>query len=40
MYIFGTDIPITAIFLILFILQIIIITELYILWRKHGHRRN
>jgi len=40
MYTFGIDIPATAIFVIIFILQIIIIMELYILWRRHGHRRN
>lgn len=40
MYTFGIDIPVTAVFLIMLILQITIIIELVILWRKNGHRRH
>jgi len=39
MYAFGIEIPVAAIFLTIFILQIIITIELIIL-RLHGHRRN
>jgi hypothetical protein len=40
MYLFGIEMPVTAIFLIIFILQIIILIELVILWRRHDRRRN
>jgi hypothetical protein len=39
MYAFGIEIPVAAIFLAIFTLQIIITIELIIL-RRHDHRRN
>jgi len=40
MFVFGIDMPVAAVFLIIFLLQIIIIIELILLWRKHDNRRN
>lgn len=40
MYVFGIEIPVTAVFLAIFILQIIITIELIILRRRHDNRRN
>jgi hypothetical protein len=40
MYAFGIEIPVAAVFLTIFILQIIITIELIILRRRHDRRRN